>query len=225
MVDFAHRYDGAEVMMPVYVDDEGTPARDAVLIERGILRGFMNSRETAARLGRRPTGSARAYGPDDEPLVRMRNTAILPGSSKLDEMIAGVDDGYLLLNTGNGQADSTTEFMFGITLAYEIQGGRSAARCATPRSRARRSRCCRAWTRSSDDMVWSCQRLLRQEAADGGVDGRPGAARPRAPGRRVRARPADHHRLQATAERALALMRAQGFEQAQVSARLTHRPS
>ena len=49
--------------MPVYVDDEGTPAQDAVLIERGMLRGFMNSRETAARLGIANTGSARAYGP------------------------------------------------------------------------------------------------------------------------------------------------------------------
>jgi len=124
MVDFAHRYDGAEAMMPVYVDDEGTPARDAVLIERGMLRGFMNSRETAAALGAEPTGSARAYGPSDEPLVRMRNTAILPGTSRLAEMIEGVDDGYLLLATSNGQADTTTEFMFGISLAYEIRGGR-----------------------------------------------------------------------------------------------------
>lgn len=124
MVDFAHSWNGRRVLMPVYVDDEGVPARDAVLIERGVLKDFMTSRETAARLGRPVTGSARAYGPHDEPLVRMRNTAILPGTSRLDEMIAGVDDGYLLLATGNGQADSTTEFMFGVTLAYEIRGGR-----------------------------------------------------------------------------------------------------
>lgn len=124
MVDFAHSWNGRRVLMPVYVDDEGVPARDAVLIERGVLKDFMTSRETAARLGRPVTGSARAYGPHDEPLVRMRNTVILPGTSRLDEMIAGVDDGYLLLATGNGQADSTTEFMFGVTLAYEIRGGR-----------------------------------------------------------------------------------------------------
>lgn len=124
MIDFAHSYGGAEVMAPVYVDDEGTPAEDAVLIERGILRGLMHSRETAARLGLPTTGSARAYGPSDEPLVRMRNTVILPGPDKLADMIAGVDDGYLLLKTGNGQADSTTEFMFGITLGYQIRDGR-----------------------------------------------------------------------------------------------------
>ena len=51
-------------MIPVYADDEGTPARDAVLIEDGILTEFMNSRETAARLGIAPTGSARAYAPE-----------------------------------------------------------------------------------------------------------------------------------------------------------------
>ena len=61
MVDIAHTWNGAEAMIPVYVDDEGTPARDAVLIERGRLAGFMHSRETAAQLGQAPTGNARAY--------------------------------------------------------------------------------------------------------------------------------------------------------------------
>lgn len=124
MVDFAHTYDGQPTLVPVEVDDEGTPGRDVVMIDRGILTGFMHSRETAARLEQPPTGNARAYSPHDEPLVRMRNTAILPGTQSMDQMIAGVDDGYLLLKTGNGQADSTTEFTFGVTLAYEIRGGK-----------------------------------------------------------------------------------------------------
>jgi len=124
MIDYAHTIGGEEAIVPVYADDEGTPARDAVLIEHGILKGFMHSRETAARLGLEPTGSARAYLPDDEPLVRMRNTGIVPGTSKLADMIAGVEHGYLLLKTANGQADSTTEFMFAITLGYEIENGR-----------------------------------------------------------------------------------------------------
>jgi TldD protein len=84
----------------------------------------MHSRETAQRMGRAPSGSARAYTPHDEPLVRMRNTAILPGTDRLDDIIAGVDDGYLLVHTGNGQADSTTEFMFAVTIGYEIVGGK-----------------------------------------------------------------------------------------------------
>jgi TldD protein len=124
MVDVAHTFRGQETMVPVYCDDEGTPGQDAVLIERGILKGFMSSRETAAQLGIPATGSARAYAPSDEPLVRMRNTVILPGASRLEDMIAGVDDGYYLMRTSNGQADSTTEFMFGITLGYEIRGGK-----------------------------------------------------------------------------------------------------
>ncbi|HVZ45582.1 MAG TPA: TldD/PmbA family protein [Ramlibacter sp.] len=124
MIDFAHTYNGEELMVPVYCDDEGTPARDAVLIQDGILTAFMSSRETAAKLGIEATGNARAYAPSDEPLVRMRNTVILPGRTSLEDMLAGVDDGYFLMKTGNGQADSTTEFMFGVTLAYEIRKGK-----------------------------------------------------------------------------------------------------
>ena len=124
MVDFAHTFEGEETVVPVYCDDEGMPGRDAVLIKDGVLTGFMSSLETAARLGIEPSGSARAYSPADEPLVRMRNTAILPGKSKLDDMVAGIDEGYLLLRTGNGQADSTTEFMFAISLGYEIRNGK-----------------------------------------------------------------------------------------------------
>ncbi len=124
MVDLAHHWNGQELMCPVYADDEGTPAVDVTMIERGMLRQFMHSRETAARLGLAPSGNARAYGPDDEPLVRMRNTAILPGEHTLQQLIEGVDDGYLLLDTSNGQADATTEFMFGVNLGYEIRGGK-----------------------------------------------------------------------------------------------------
>jgi TldD protein len=124
MTDIAHTYEGSEVMMPVYVDDEGTPAVDAPLIERGVLTGYMHSRESAAQMGMAPTGSARAYLPCDEPLVRMRNTVILPGSSTPKQMIEGVEDGYWIVGTGNGQADSTTEFMFGVTLGYEIKNGK-----------------------------------------------------------------------------------------------------
>jgi TldD protein len=156
MVDIANTYEGREVMIPVYADDEGTPARDAVLIERGILKDFMSSRETAARLGLQPTGSARAYGPGDEPLVRMRNTAILPGRDKLDDMIAGVEDGYLLMKTGNGQADSTTEFMFGITLAYEIRGGRLGAAIRDTTLSGSAIKVLQTADAVSDDMYWSC---------------------------------------------------------------------
>lgn len=124
LVDFAHTALGETCPVPLWTDDEGTEGRDAVLIEKGVLRSYMHNKETAAHFGSEPTGNARAFGFYDEPLVRMRNTAILPGSSKLADMIASVDDGYYFLRSSNGQADSTSEFMFGVVMGYEIKGGR-----------------------------------------------------------------------------------------------------
>lgn len=124
MTDFAHTALGKPCPLPIYVDDEGTPAEDAVLIENGILKGYMHSRESARHFGVKPQGSARAFEFSDEPLIRMRNTAILPGKDKLEDMIASVDDGYYLVKTGNGQADSTGEFMFSVDLGYEIKNGK-----------------------------------------------------------------------------------------------------
>ncbi len=126
LVDFAHTAFGKPVPLPVWVDDEGTEATDAVLIRDGILTGYMNSRETAERFGMVPAGNARAFLFSDEPLIRMRNTAVLPGTSKLEDMIASIDDGYYLTDTNNGQADTTGEFMFGVTFGYEIKNGRLA---------------------------------------------------------------------------------------------------
>ena len=124
LVDYAHTYLGGPTPLPVYVDDEGTEATDAVLIKDGILVGYMNNRESAERFSMTPTGNARAYLFSDEPLIRMRNTAVLPGTSKLEDMIASIDDGYYLLDTNNGQADTTGEFMFGVTFGYEIKKGK-----------------------------------------------------------------------------------------------------
>ncbi|MBF9018267.1 MULTISPECIES: TldD/PmbA family protein [unclassified Oceanispirochaeta] len=124
MVDFAHTYEGQELLMPVYADDEGTQGIDVTLIQDGVLTDFMHNRETAMTFKDIPTGNARAFKPDDEPLIRMRNTAILPGNSELEEMISGVEDGYYLMKTQNGQADTTTEFMFGVNLGYEIKNGK-----------------------------------------------------------------------------------------------------
>jgi len=93
-------------------------------IENGILKGYMHNRESAAKYGVNPCGNARAYEFSDEPLIRMRNTAILPGKSKLEEMIASIDDGYYFIRTGNGQADLTGEFMFGVDFGYEIKNGK-----------------------------------------------------------------------------------------------------
>jgi len=124
MTDFAHTAFGKPCPLPVYVDDEGTIAEDAVLIENGILKSFLHSKETAQHFGVAPQGNARAFTFSDEPLIRMRNTVILPGKSKLEDMIASIDDGYYLVKTGNGQADTTGEFMFSVDLGYEIKNGK-----------------------------------------------------------------------------------------------------
>ncbi len=124
MVDFAHTALGGQAPLPVYMDDEGTKAEDAVLIENGFLKGYMNNRETADHFAVVPQGNARAWAFSDEPLIRMRNTTVLPGKDKLEDIIASVDDGYYLISTGNGQADLTGEFMFGINMGYEIKNGK-----------------------------------------------------------------------------------------------------
>lgn len=124
LVDFAHTAFGKPAPLPVYLDDEGTPAEDAVLIRDGILTGYMNSRESAQHFGVKPQGNARAWSFSDEPLIRMRNTAVLPGKDKLEDIIASVDDGYYLINSTNGQADTTGEFMFGVNMGYEIKNGK-----------------------------------------------------------------------------------------------------
>ncbi|WP_119396060.1 TldD/PmbA family protein [Salinibius halmophilus] len=154
MVDFAHSYNGEELLMPVYADDEGTPSKDATLIENGMLKDFMHNRETAAHFGEEATGSARAYAPDDEPLIRMRNTAILPGKDKIEQMIADVEDGYYLLKTSNGQADTTTEFMFGVGLGYEIKNGKLGKAIKDTTMSGSAIKMLQTVDAVSDDMYW-----------------------------------------------------------------------
>jgi len=122
--DYGGRGPDGKAEWAIHVDDEGTPCRDVTIIQDGVLRGFLHNKDTAQQLGAEPTGNARAYAFGDEPLVRMRNTAILPGSDRLEDMIAAVDRGYYLMRSSNGQADWTSEFMFGITRGYEIRGGK-----------------------------------------------------------------------------------------------------
>ena len=125
LTDFAYEALGEKTPLPVYVDDEGTPCSDVEIIKDGILTGFMTSQETATHFDDMPArGNARGYSFGDEPLVRMRNTCIHPGKDKLEDMIASIDHGYYLLKSGNGQADTTGEFMFGVTSGYEIEHGK-----------------------------------------------------------------------------------------------------
>ena len=127
LVDFAHTYNGGMAPLPVYLDDEGIVASDVDLIKNGILVGYMNDRETAKHFGMEPKGNARGYVVNPGvvlPNIRMRNTCILAGKNTVEELIESVEDGYYLIDSGNGQADLTGEFMFGVTCGYEIKNGK-----------------------------------------------------------------------------------------------------
>ncbi|HDL85302.1 MAG TPA: TldD/PmbA family protein [Candidatus Acetothermia bacterium] len=107
------------------VDDEGVKTGRTVIIDHGVLRSYLHNRESAAYFGVEPTGNARAFEYSDEPLIRMRNTYIEPGTSNREEIIAGVKHGYYLQGLGGGgQADSNAEFMFGVREAHEIVDGK-----------------------------------------------------------------------------------------------------
>jgi TldD protein len=154
LVDFANHALGEQCPVPVFVDDEGTKAEDAVIIEKGVLKKYMNNKETALHFGHDLTGNARAYGFYDEPLVRMRNTAILPGTSKLQEMIESIEDGYYLIKSSNGQADSTSEFMFGVPLGYEIKNGKLGKAIKDTTISGVAFDVLKSVTMVSDDMKW-----------------------------------------------------------------------
>ena len=106
-------------------DDEGVPARREPIVEAGVLRGFLTSRETAARLGHGAGGSMRADGWSRMPLVRMTNLHLEPGEGSLEELIAGVDEGvYLETNKSWSIDDKRLNFQFGTQIGWEIKGGK-----------------------------------------------------------------------------------------------------
>ena len=118
MVDFAHTALGETAPLPIYVDDEGTLCEDAAYKGRHPDRLYEQQRDSTA-FWYEACGNARAYLFSDEPLIRMRNTAILPGKDKLEDYCFG-RRWVLSTETNNGQADMTGEFMFGI-YGYEIK--------------------------------------------------------------------------------------------------------
>ncbi len=107
----------------IFVDDEGVVARRTAIIDNGVLSSFLHNRETAAILDAEPTGNARAFEYDNEPLIRMRNTYIEPRDYTLDEIIRETKHGYLIKGARNGQADANGEFMFASQEAYLIKNG------------------------------------------------------------------------------------------------------
>jgi TldD protein len=106
-------------------DDEGVPAARTPIVEAGVLRGFLTSRETAARIGAGGGGSMRADGWSRMPLVRMTNLHLEPGEGTLEELISEVDDGiYLESNKSWSIDDKRLNFQFGTQIAWEIKKGK-----------------------------------------------------------------------------------------------------
>jgi TldD protein len=107
------------------VDDEGVPSRHTVLIENGILTGYMQDRMNAGLMGVEPTGNGRRESYAHLPMPRMTNTYMLAGASDPAEIIRCVDRGLYAVNFGGGQVDITSgKFVFTASEAYLIEGGR-----------------------------------------------------------------------------------------------------
>lgn len=111
----------------ITVDDEGTPASRTVLIEDGILKGYMQDRQNARLMGMEPTGNGRRQSYAHIPMPRMTNTIMLGGDKEPGEILASVKDGIFAVNFGGGQVDITSgKFVFSCTEAYRIRDGKVA---------------------------------------------------------------------------------------------------
>ncbi len=107
------------------IDDEGTPTTRTVLIEDGILKGFMQDRMNARLLGVEATGNGRRESFAHSPMPRMTNTFMLGGDKDPGEILADLKDGVYAVNFGGGQVDITSgKFVFQCTEAYRVQNGK-----------------------------------------------------------------------------------------------------
>jgi TldD protein len=107
------------------VDDEGTPTQHNVLIEDGILVGYMQDKLNARLMGVKPTGNGRRESYAHLPMPRMTNTYMLAGQYERDEIIASIDKGIYAPNFGGGQVDITSgKFVFSTSEAYLIENGK-----------------------------------------------------------------------------------------------------
>jgi TldD protein len=107
------------------IDDEGTPGQYNVLVENGVLRGYMQDKMNARLTGVSPTGNGRRESFAHVPMPRMTNTYMLAGPHEHDEIIASVKKGLYAPNFGGGQVDITSgKFVFSASEAYIIENGR-----------------------------------------------------------------------------------------------------
>ncbi len=110
------------------IDDEGTPTNRTVLIEDGILVGYMQDRQNARLMSMKPTGNGRRESFAHVPMPRMTNTYMLAGTRDPQEIIAAVKDGIYAVHFGGGQVEITSgKYVFECTEAYRIENGKVGA--------------------------------------------------------------------------------------------------
>ena len=110
------------------IDDEGTPTNRTVLIEDGVLVGYMQDRQNARLMNMKPTGNGRRQGYAHVPMPRMTNTYMLAGTRDPAEILASVKNGVYAANFGGGQVDITSgKYVFQCTEAYKIENGKVGA--------------------------------------------------------------------------------------------------
>jgi TldD protein len=110
------------------IDDEGTPTNRTVLIEDGVLVGYMQDRQNARLMNMRPTGNGRRESFGHVPMPRMTNTYMLAGGRDPGEIIASVKNGIYAVSFGGGQVDITSgKYVFQCTEAYRIENGKVGA--------------------------------------------------------------------------------------------------
>ena len=112
----------------ITVDDEGTPSARNVLIEDGVLVGFMQDRQNARLMGVEPTGNGRRQSYAHKPMPRMTNTYMLGGDAAPEELVNELKDGIYAVGFGGGQVDITNgKFVFSCTEAYRVKNGKVGA--------------------------------------------------------------------------------------------------
>jgi len=135
-------------------DDEGVPAQRTIIVERGIFKNYLTSRETATRLGEESNGTMRADGWSRIPLIRMTNVNLEPGEWSFEDLLADTRRGiYFQTNKSWSIDDRRLNFQFGTEIAWEIRNGKLGAMVKnatytgiTPRFWSSCDAVCREWT-------------------------------------------------------------------------------
>ncbi len=108
------------------LDDQGTATTRTVLLDKGVLKGYLHSRQTASRLRGEPTGNARAINFYFAPIPRMKNTYFMPGDMTEEEALEDLGTGIYAINTAGGQVNLDGTFIFKAVRGYWVEGGEAS---------------------------------------------------------------------------------------------------